>query len=294
MRCCFEEDPDADITQIALWQSYQSRFTEYVPKGRPLLAAADFIKNVSVAFSNASAMVIPVPPNSQKFIIKGIKPRSTPLSPKGVEYLACKWTVNPDHPLAAGVGGTGYTRCPAMLPTAGDLFSHILDVHLSPPAPGTSARPLVCAWADCTRFPPPGDLDRRRVIGHVRTHMPDPPNVKAFNANQLPTQPHTRRLFDPADLPQNKLLIRTSRTAVDECGDAAGVALTAALVLRNIARARGGGSAVVGELFKGGLEVDCHQVAAVNGPLAKYVYDLLIERFEEEEEEEGERKRAGL
>lgn len=78
---------------------------------------------------------------------------------------------------------------------------------------------------------------------------------------------------------------------MDERGDAAGVALTAALVLRNIARARG---SRVGEYFKGGLEQECHQVAALNQPLAQYVYDLLMERYEEEEQEEQERRRAGL
>ena len=297
MRCCFEEDPDADITQIALWQSYQSRFTEYVPKGRPFLASADFIKNVSVAFGSASAMVIPVPPNSQKFIIKGIKPRLTPLSPKGVEYLACKWTVNPDHPLGQAPGvGRGYTTCPAMLASAGDLFSHILDVHLSPPPPGTPPQPLVCSWAECSRFPAPGCSDRRRVIAHVRTHMPDPPTLKSHPSQpNNPTQSGSnRKLLDPSDLPQNKIVLRTSRTAIDERGDAAGVALTAALVLRNIARARGGGSSIVGEMFKGGLDWECHMVAAVNQPLAQYVYDLLIERFEEEDEEERERRRAEL
>ncbi|KAF8455041.1 hypothetical protein BDZ91DRAFT_773463 [Kalaharituber pfeilii] len=252
MRCCFEEDPEADITQIALWQAYQARFTEFVPKGRPLLAAADFIKNVSIAFANASAMVIPVPPSSQKFIIKGIKPRLTPLSPKGVEYLACKWTNHLGQ----------QARCPAQLPTPNDLFAHILDVHLKPPPAGTPAQPLVCHWAECYRFAPSGDSDRRKVIAHVRTHMPDRKN---------------RRIPDECDLPYNKMIIRTQKTAVDEMGDAAGVALTAALVLRNIARA---GHA--SELLKG-LEHDIHSVAAHNAPLSQYIYDLLIEKYEDDE-----------
>ena len=285
MRCCFEEDLDADITQIALWQSYQARFTEYVSKGRPLLAAADFIKNVSVAFANASAMVIPVPPNSQKFIIKGIKPRLTPLSPKGVEYVACKWTMSQ---VGAAQGAEVYTRCLAQLPSANDLFTHILDVHLQPSSPGTPAQPPICSWAECYRFAP-GGSDRQEVIAHVRTHMPDSTRFSKHQLPQAATLP--RRLLDESDLPFNKVIIRAQRTQVDERGDAAGVALTAALVLRNIARARG---SRVGEYFKGGLEQECHQVAALNQPLAQYVYDLLMERYEEEEQEEQERRRAGL
>ncbi|KAI5807920.1 hypothetical protein DFH27DRAFT_288017 [Peziza echinospora] len=260
MRCCFEEDPDADITQIALWQAYQARFTEFVPQGRPLLAAADFIKNVSVAFVNASAMVIPLPlppPGNQKFIIKGIKPRHTPLSPKGVEYFACKWSLN--HSGQMG-------RCPAQLATPNDLFAHILDIHLKPPPEGTPAQPLVCQWAECFRFGPAGDSDRRKVIAHVRTHMPD----RKFGGGKRGVASP-----DECDLGFNKVVIRTQRTAVDERGDAAGVALTAALVLRNIARA---GHA--GEELRG-LEKEIHEVAALNAPLSPYIYDLLMIKYEE-------------
>lgn len=254
MRCCFEEDPDADITQIALWQAYQARFTEFVLKGRPLLAAADFIKNVSVAFVHASAMVIPVPPNTQKFIIKGIKPRLTPLSLKGIEYLDCKWTVS-------NMGQ--YTRCPAQLPTPNDLFSHILDIHLTPPPTGTSPQPLVCQWAECHRFSPSGDNDRRKVIAHVRTHMPDRKSI-----NRLP---------DENDSPFNKVVIRALRTAVDERGDATGVPLTSALVLRNVARLGHASE------YLTALEHDIHEIAALNAPLSQYIYDILLEKYEEED-----------
>lgn len=317
MRTCFTPDSECDITQIALWQSYQARFTPYV-NIRPLLAAADFIKNVSVAFSTASAMVIPVPPNSQKFIIKGIKPRLTPLSPKGVEYLACQWTVSADqHP--ENIMG----RCQAMLPSPQDLFAHILDVHLAPPPPGEKLNMTVCClWAECHRFPPPGSSDRRSVIAHVRTHMPDSPNTKRSRAPSTSTstdsKPDAKISKDstvtgtPVDNPVNTtisknpeeylppsetLVLKKQVTTVDERGDAAGVALTAALVLRNIARASGMGGKLVGEYFRGGLEGDCHEVATLNQPLSQYIYDLLIERFDEEEMEElGEREkmRAGL
>lgn len=302
MRTCFTPDSDCDITQIALWQSYQARFTPYV-NIRPLLAAADFIKNVSVAFSEASAMVLSMPPGTQKFIIKGIKPRLTPLSPSGVDYLACQWTVGAgQHP--ENIMG----RCQEMLPSPQDLFSHILDAHLTPPPPGEGANmTLCCFWAECHRFPPPGSSDRRSVIAHVRTHMPDTkrpdskPGVKIFKPvtgtpvdNPVSTIQKNLEEYLP---PSETLVLKKQVTTVDERGDAAGVALTAALVMRNIARASGMGAKLVGEYFRGGLEGDCHEVATLNQPLSQYLYDLLIDRFEEEEMEkfgEREKKKGGV
>lgn len=85
-------------------------------------------------------------------------------------------------------------------------------------------------------------------------------------------------------------MLKKQVTTVDERGDAAGVALTAALVMRNIARASGTGAKLVGEFFRGGLEGDCHEVATLNQPLSQYIYDLLIERFDEEQMEKFEER----
>ena len=251
MRCCFEEDPEANITQIALWQAYQNRFSEFVSKGRPLLAAADFIKNVSTAFSSASAMVIHTSTGTgQKFIIKGIKSRRTPLSTKGIEYVACKWVIQEN----------GMTRpCPHMLPNRGDLFAHILDAHLCPPPVGITPQPQVCRWAGCQRFPPQGDKDRRKVISHVLTHM------------------HGVKRKVPSISSFRRCIIREERTAVDERGEAVGVAVSAALVLKNIARS---GHARE-ELST--LEADIHKVATLNGALTSYMYDILLTKAEEED-----------
>jgi len=205
-----------------------------------------------------------------------------------------------------------------MLPSPQDLFAHILDMHLAPPPTGEKVNITVCcSWAECHRFPPPGSSDRRSVIAHVRTHMPDSPSTKRPNTSTDPKLdakiPKTSTVTGtPVDNPVNTtisknpeeylppsetLVLRKQVTTVDERGDAAGVALTAALVLRNIARASGMGGKLVGEYFRGGLEGDCHEVATLNQPLSQYIYDLLIERFDEEEMEEmGERekRRAGL
>ena len=61
MRCRFEEDPIADISQIERTKLASPNMC------RPLLPP---IKNVSVAFNSASAMILTIPGGGQKFIIK--------------------------------------------------------------------------------------------------------------------------------------------------------------------------------------------------------------------------------
>lgn len=83
LRCCFEPITGAEVTQITLWKSYESKFSQTLREvnGKKLLLAVEFIKNVSNAFSNASAMVITDPLTGKKrFVIKGIQPRSKALS----------------------------------------------------------------------------------------------------------------------------------------------------------------------------------------------------------------------
>lgn len=270
MRCCFEEDPNSDITQIALWQAYQARFNDYVLSGRNLLPAAEFIKNVSIAFSVASAMVLALPTGGQKFIIKGIRARETPMSLKGQIYVACKWiigaadgngTVNHN----TGAGG----RCLAQLPTPQDLWVHVLNDHIGPPT--DQSRKLYCNWGGCGKFNhQAGEEDRRKVIGHVRTHIPDLNDLRAARISEM-EDPEGGIAGD--EEPNSKVIIRRNQTGVDDRGEAAGIPLTAALVLRNVARR---GMENVREILvaeRGAL----FEVMAVNKPLAAYVADLLVE-----------------
>jgi chromatin structure-remodeling complex subunit RSC9 len=249
MRCCFEEDPDADITQIALWQAYQARFNEYVGQGFPLLPAAEFIKNVSVAFQNASAMVLPTP-QGQKFIIKGIRARETPMNVKGHVYLACKWFQVP---------GNAVSRCTAQLATPQDLWAHILDTHLPPPTEGHQ-QPLSCNWAGCSRFSRP-ETNRERVALHVRTHLPD----RGLGG------PFSREEQEVMEDPDARVIIQRCETTKDERGEAAGIPFSSALVLRNI-KQRGGPEAR--ELI-GSVKNELYEIMTLNKPLAPYVFDLV-------------------
>ncbi|SMN20476.1 similar to Saccharomyces cerevisiae YML127W RSC9 Component of the RSC chromatin remodeling complex [Maudiozyma saulgeensis] len=82
LRCCYEPVSDAEVKQITLWRSYESLFnTKVKESGRKLLPAVEFIKNVSNAFNNASAMVVTDPKTGKKrFVIKGVQPRPNALS----------------------------------------------------------------------------------------------------------------------------------------------------------------------------------------------------------------------
>ncbi|SCU83059.1 LANO_0B08218g1_1 [Lachancea nothofagi CBS 11611] len=90
LRCCFEPVQDSEVTQISLWRGYESEFSQAVKEsGRKLLPAVEFIKNVSNAFKDASAMVITDQTTSKKrFVIKGIQPRSFPVSISAGEVAA--------------------------------------------------------------------------------------------------------------------------------------------------------------------------------------------------------------
>lgn len=90
LRCCFQPVVDAEFTQISLWRAYESKFSQSVREsGRKLLPAVEFIKNVSNAFSDASAMVITDSTTGKKrFVMKGIQPRPKALSINEGEYGA--------------------------------------------------------------------------------------------------------------------------------------------------------------------------------------------------------------
>ncbi|KAK9460842.1 uncharacterized protein V1516DRAFT_677805 [Lipomyces oligophaga] len=298
MRACFEEDSEGDVTQIALWKAYESQFEEYVILGKRLLPAADFIKNVTMAYKHAAAMVVTLPNGQQKFIIKGIRPREAPLSLKGELYIDCQWT-------------TSHGQCPNKFPSVKDLYKHILTVHvplslqsqspvsngngiLSPTTANTNAisngssdevliadaptiaaieKPIYfCKWKSCTRFDPDGVVNRHIVAAHIRTHVPDPEDNKPIPyavrigiIPETPKYPSTNR----NDLKVQQHAFINKSTIVDERGDATGIPVTSVLVLRNIARSD------LGKKYVKALVPEIISVATVNVPLRNYVADLL-------------------
>ncbi|KAI9826588.1 MAG: Chromatin structure-remodeling complex protein rsc9 [Thelocarpon impressellum] len=291
LRACFEEDAESDITQIALWQAYQARFGEHQTSTRPLLPAADFIKNISSTFGSASAQVLPGP--NPKFIIKGIRPRHRPMDPNGNTYLRCLWHTTSGH------------ECGAFIPTAKDMWEHLLAEHVGAPKLEDGSWDLAanpekryqCRWGGCRRFDAAGGTPELREVGmHLKTHLPESASSSASKPNKY----RSRRGVGAGGSQEAEYQTQVYyNTAVDERGDAAGLPLTAALVLRNLARhlpkvdaandaaaaaARGdgdgdgmvgvdGGVGLMKRLF-GPVEHQLWFVMAHNRSLAGYIADL--------------------
>ena len=285
LKSCFEEDPASDITQIELWQAYQKRFSEYSNPENPLLAAAEFIKNVSTTLPGATAQVVGEPPN-QKFIIRGIRPRHVPVDTQGRVYSACKW-----QPPGAGL-------CKRYFMEPKDIWNHVVSTHLRIPhgedgafdahalRPSNVLNPPTydCHWVNCRRFSGEGGTNNPYLVGeHVKVHLPQSGRSAATRAAMQKEARYER--------PEEVKTIKYQDTLYDEDRhDAAGVPLTCALILRNLARnipkaamgldsGRGGMESILGEAWMerlfGPLRPALFQVLAHNRALAKRVGDII-------------------
>ncbi|OLL26670.1 Chromatin structure-remodeling complex subunit rsc9 [Neolecta irregularis DAH-3] len=237
MRVCYKESLDDFVTQVSLWQSYQLRFQPYA-QSHPLLKPADVIKNVSVVFSAVVALVEPSPDGQQKFILKGLRPRDSPLTVNGNKFLHCSWTSQQ----------TNWAPCNGLFMDSKDLLRHIMDRHIESTL--VSTRP--CQWAGCERFKDGEEATRSVTITHLKTHIPhdsDAPSVSNKDSTDV--------------------VVHSYRTAVDERGQPVGLALTASLVLRNLSKSR---SSI--DAFKL-IERDLLRIAAINESLNVYVTELL-------------------
>ncbi|KAI9844638.1 MAG: Chromatin structure-remodeling complex protein rsc9 [Sclerophora amabilis] len=268
LQCCFEEDSDSDITQIALWQAYQSRFLEFNSGNRLLLPAAEFIKNVSTTFAGATAQVLPGP--NPKFIIKGIRPRRIPLDTKGRVYQRCLWKTGP------------LQECGAFLLKPKAMWEHIISEHLQAPRHEDGRwdftiypnRVYHCHWSTCRKYPG-GSTSIYDVGMHVKTHLPDTTKKAPLKVKHNLTRDIS--MSEEAEIFSHTFL----NTTVDERDDAAGLPLTAVLVLRNFARnlpkeeAPGKGEGSWMRKLFGPVEPRLWFVMAHNKPLAGYMADLM-------------------
>ncbi|OAA61092.1 chromatin remodeling complex subunit [Niveomyces insectorum RCEF 264] len=183
LRCFFEEDPDASITQIAIWQAYQSSFLQAVQQsGRTMLGAAEFIRNVTHVYHAAGAQIQKeqTPQGEvQKFIIKGIRPRVRPISPEGRPFFRCQWTMPlPSQPAH---------RCGVFFGSAERLYAHVLARHVgeTPDQHGKVAnkeRACRCLWAGCHKYATATTTPLVDFMKHIKTHA-----VTAAGENGRPT-----------------------------------------------------------------------------------------------------------
>jgi chromatin structure-remodeling complex subunit RSC9 len=226
LRCCFVEDADCEITQIALWQAYQSRFADQRVPGGGVLPAAEFIKNVSNTFTNAQAQVINGPGTATKFIIKGIRPLETAYTFDGFPYCYCKWADN----------SKPSKMCLRAFTSPNDLRKHVFTDHMNLEASETPGEfktepaetPIhTCQWSNCARFRASGpSANTAMVAGHVSSHLPEDRPADA-------PPPSTKRAILQERIVRKWYYMDTP---VNEKYEPIGVAYKAALVLRNIAR----------------------------------------------------------
>ncbi|KAJ5595074.1 uncharacterized protein N7459_001282 [Penicillium hispanicum] len=226
LRCCFVEDAECEITQISLWQAYQSRFADPRVPGGGVLPAAEFIKNVSNTFTNAQAQVINGPGTATKFIIKGIRPLDTARTFDGFPYLYCKWADN----------SKPSKMCQRAFTSPTDLRNHVFADHMSLEAEETpgqfkteAAETAIhtCLWDNCSRFRASGpSTNTAMVAGHVSSHLPEdrPADAEPPSTKRVVLQERIVRKWYYMDTP------------INEKGEPIGAAYKAALVLRNIAR----------------------------------------------------------
>lgn len=220
LKCCFVEDPECEITQLAIWQAYQACFSQNrIPgvQSADTLQATEFISTVSNTFSSAQAKVVEGP--SARFIIRGIRPLETTYNLDGFPSLHCLW------------GKQGEIRCDHVFIDPAILRNHVFQDHLqlSPLASGgwdlqpQPSNPRACHWDYCSEYLAPTP-NIALIAGHVSAHLPPlrdmtkPPPIPP----RAIIQPKCARLF------------KLYPTPVDEHGEPYGIAYKALLVMRYI------------------------------------------------------------
>ncbi|KAK0654250.1 Chromatin structure-remodeling complex subunit rsc9 [Lasiodiplodia hormozganensis] len=293
LKTCFEEDPMGEITQIALWTAYNAAFQAPIQKltaqqqspslpstpgssappatstkpPKPMMAAKDFITNVSNTFPSAAAQVITAG-GVQKYTIKGIRPRTVPVDLRNRPYIKCRWVSPPSFPSGSQAGGE---ECGEYVKEPKQIWEHILQTHLGlskdsdgkwqieePATNGVSEeseangkpKKLDCRWAGCLHFTRAGEEPTAFEVGrHVQTHLPDSSeksqirNQHNQSGNSAPdTGSLQQQYYGPfGPLRGNTRGDQTSEikwlnTAMDERSVAQSLSGASAMVLRNLAR----------------------------------------------------------
>ncbi|KAH7057065.1 RSC complex subunit Rsc9 [Macrophomina phaseolina] len=295
LKTCFEEDPLGEITQIALWTAYNAAFQGPIQKltaqhtssslpstpgssappstpaklPKPMMAAKDFITNVSNTFPSAAAQVITAG-GVQKYTIKGIRPRSVPVDLRNRPYIKCRWVSPASFPSGSQSGGE---ECGEFVKEPKQIWEHVLRKHLGltkdsegkwkveesttngtgeeSEAMGQAAKKIDCRWGGCLHFSRAGEEPTVFEVGkHVQTHLPD-----SSDKSQMRNQHNqsTNSVLDAAStlnqqyygslpsLRSSAIREQTSEiqwlnTAMDERSVAQSLSGASAMVLRNLAR----------------------------------------------------------
>lgn len=274
LRCCFEESPTDDITQIAIWQAYQGRFAQNNP-----IPAAEFIKNVSNTFTTAQAQVING--NTPRFIIKGIKPRRVLVDlDRKLRFFKCLWEIgrlDPTDP--ASRNNQKSSLCGQWYSSRENVWNHVVNDHLriQRTTDGRFAANTVgswtCRWTLCGREHP---FAKANDIGsHVQVHIPKTPEDmyevvhELANLGKKPERVGTKHAYQ--------------YTLMDPSNHPAGIPWMSVMILRNLARYANKpqgkqfekhGFPLVDQLF-GGHKYAIFNIMGVSRTLREYIVDLV-------------------
>lgn len=250
LKCLFEEDPDSSITQIAIWSAYQQAFMARLQQlGRTMISPAEFIRNVNQVWQHAGAQIVREG-EVQRFIIKGIRARTRPVNPEAREYWRCLWSL-PNRPYNQ--------KCGHFFNDTEKAFNHILEAHLGEKQGENKLyhnreADYQCQWAGCRKYPAPTKMRLVELMQHVKTHL-QTVNLKVNLRSEIKGEGQSNALLDSINGGSGKpkkrayivpakvisIVYEETLTTRDERNpnappQAAGIPLSAVLVLRNVAR----------------------------------------------------------
>ncbi|CAG9943876.1 unnamed protein product [Clonostachys rosea f. rosea IK726] len=234
VQCFFEEDGGSFVTQLAAWQAYQTAFVGPLKAiGQPLITPADFIRNSTSVYKDSNAQILREPGDpQQKFIIHGLRARPRPLSLDGLEYARCLWSTNPDRK---------NEKCGRFYLKAEQMWNHVISSHLKEERNEAGhfdnvEREFKCTWGECTQYDEPTKMHLHDFARHVHTHIS---TQLPHSDTQIRSPSQRKQWVVPATT--MALTFEETLTVRDERNpsappQAAGIPLSAVLILRNIAR----------------------------------------------------------
>ncbi|KAI0010350.1 hypothetical protein F4779DRAFT_577769 [Xylariaceae sp. FL0662B] len=289
LQSLFEEDAESHITQIAIWQAYQSSFGSLAGDMRNTLKAADFIRNVSHVFVHARAQIIRGPGEAQRFIIEGIRARTSPMDYETKEeYSWCQW---------ATTKAPFMKKCNQFFLSGERMWHHILTAHLGVTIneDGTIEDKEIltsCDWMDCSKYPRPTQMKLSGLTRHIKTHIPSTQKRSFVDGPDSAAKRQRKSYVTPAKTMtlawEQTFSTRDERNPKIE--QAGGIPLSAVLVLRNIARnvvkteseellqkehERGGEGGGWNEKLFRPVMVRLFEVMTENKAMASYITSLL-------------------
>ncbi|KAI1625249.1 hypothetical protein EDD37DRAFT_629167 [Exophiala viscosa] len=285
LRCCFEESRDDDITQIAIWQAYQSKFLQNNP-----IPAADFIKNVSHTFTTAQAQVINGP--QPRFIIKGIKARRVLVDLQGRPLYKCLWEIARPDVMNPAARLAQQHICSEWITSREKLFSHVIGNHVGTsttggriPEKGLNNWP--CRWTQCkhrTQF-----TSVREFARHLCMHIPESAEAMTKLIQELA---HDVKETEPVQMKH-----AYHYTAIDQTAHPCGIPWMSVMIMRNLARYANR----YGQAFeKDGVKLNeklfgNHKYALFNNlGLNRVLRDLIVDLIDLIEKSEREQKKRGV